>query len=347
MPERSIEAVEALNRARKELQSGNRRNARRLAQLAASLNPLIEEPWLILAALSTPRSSIKHLKRALQINPTSELARKGLDWAIEKYNQEQSISLDDSSSLVIKPISPDEYIQSKPTFQPWALIVLFILGFFIVWPKLPKIMQLFNSPNILPIAQVQIDKETRTPTPTFTETPTPTFTLTPTPTQTPTLTATSIPTNTPTSTKKPTPKPTKKPKAQNVPKAQIAKRPSGVGSNESWIDIDLSSQTAHALTGDNLIKSFVVSTGTWLHPTVTGVYNIYVKYRYANMTGPGYFLPNVPYVMYFYKDYGLHGTYWHSNFGTPMSHGCINFKTTDAAWLFSFASIGTVVNIHH
>lgn len=94
------------------------------------------------------------------------------------------------------------------------------------------------------------------------------------------------------------------------------------------------------------MKGFVVSTGTWIHPTVIGTFNIYVKYRYANMTGPGYFLPDVPFVMYFYKDYGLHGTYWHHNFGTPMSHGCINFKISDAAWLYDFASLGTVVNIH-
>jgi lipoprotein-anchoring transpeptidase ErfK/SrfK len=64
------------------------------------------------------------------------------------------------------------------------------------------------------------------------------------------------------------------------------------------------------------------------------------------MSGPGYYLPGVPYTMYFYKGYGLHGTYWHSNFGTPMSHGCVNLKTEDAGWLYNWASIGTIVNIH-
>jgi lipoprotein-anchoring transpeptidase ErfK/SrfK len=42
----------------------------------------------------------------------------------------------------------------------------------------------------------------------------------------------------------------------------------------------------------------------------------------------------------------LHGTYWHQNFGFPMSHGCVNYTITDAAWLFDFASVGTVVYIH-
>jgi lipoprotein-anchoring transpeptidase ErfK/SrfK len=119
-----------------------------------------------------------------------------------------------------------------------------------------------------------------------------------------------------------------------------------VGLEEHWIDVDLSGQTAYALIGNQLQRQFIVSTGTWQTPTVTGTFKVYVKYRYADMSGPGYYLPDVPYVMYFYRDYGLHGTYWHNNFGTPMSHGCVNFRTDDAGWLFSFASVGTVVNIH-
>ncbi len=110
--------------------------------------------------------------------------------------------------------------------------------------------------------------------------------------------------------------------------------------------VDLSQQTAYAFTGDEMVRSFVVSTGTWMHPTVTGSYSIYVKYRYADMYGPDYYLPDVPYVMYFYKGYGLHGTYWHNNFGVPMSHGCVNFTTEDAGWVFDFTRVGTIVNVH-
>ncbi len=117
--------------------------------------------------------------------------------------------------------------------------------------------------------------------------------------------------------------------------------------NTHWIDVDLTHQAVYAYEGNTMVNSFIVSTGTWQYPTVTGQFNVYVKYRYADMHGPGYYLPNVPYVMYFYKSYGLHGTYWHHNFGTPMSHGCVNLRTDDAAWLFSWASIGTLVNVHY
>jgi LysM repeat protein len=109
--------------------------------------------------------------------------------------------------------------------------------------------------------------------------------------------------------------------------------------------VDLSEQRAYAYENGTLLKSFVVSTGLPGTPTVTGTFAIYVKYRSAGMTGPGYNLPNVPYVMYFYRGYGLHGTYWHNNFGHPMSHGCVNFRTPDAEWIYNWAPVGTTVRV--
>jgi lipoprotein-anchoring transpeptidase ErfK/SrfK len=118
-----------------------------------------------------------------------------------------------------------------------------------------------------------------------------------------------------------------------------------VGPNERWIDVILSTQTVHAYEGDRLIRSFLVSTGRPATPTVTGQYRIYIKLTKTDMRGPGYHLRDVPYTMYYYRGYGLHGTYWHSNFGTPMSAGCVNLRTEDAKWLFEFASVGTLVNV--
>ena len=51
--------------------------------------------------------------------------------------------------------------------------------------------------------------------------------------------------------------------------------------------------------------------------------------------------------LYFYGGYALHGTYWHANFGHPMSHGCVNLPTAEAEWLFHWADVGTMVNIHY
>ena len=116
---------------------------------------------------------------------------------------------------------------------------------------------------------------------------------------------------------------------------------------DRWIDVNLSAQRVTAYVGNTPVHSTLASTGLAATPTVAGQYRIYVKYVSTLMTGPGYYLPNVPYTMYFYRGYGLHGTYWHSNFGYPMSHGCVNLPTAEAEWFFNWASVGTLVNIHY
>ena len=95
-----------------------------------------------------------------------------------------------------------------------------------------------------------------------------------------------------------------------------------------------------------MVRSFLVSTGTAAHPTPVGRFSVWIKLRYDDMSGPGYYLPDVPYTMYFYSDYGIHGTYWHSNFGTPMSHGCVNMVTEEAGWLFDWSYVGIPVVVH-
>ena len=110
--------------------------------------------------------------------------------------------------------------------------------------------------------------------------------------------------------------------------------------------MDLSEQRVRAYTGRDLVFWALVSTGAWYTPTVQGQYKIYSKVPIQDMWGPGYYLPGVEHVMYFYKDYGIHAAYWHTDFGTPISHGCINMVPEDANWLYNFATIGTTVNIH-
>jgi lipoprotein-anchoring transpeptidase ErfK/SrfK len=139
------------------------------------------------------------------------------------------------------------------------------------------------------------------------------------------------------------------PTSQAPPTAQANRDEpiTSTGNGVRWIDVNLSQQMVYAYEGDVVVNSFVVSTGVAGTPTVTGRYKIYVKNRMQDMSGPGYYLHDVPYVMFFYGDYGLHGTYWHNNFGVPMSRGCVNLTIDDAAWLFGWASVGTVVEVHY
>lgn len=119
------------------------------------------------------------------------------------------------------------------------------------------------------------------------------------------------------------------------------------GDDLRWIDVDLTKQRLTAYAGGVAVRSTLVSTGLPNTPTPVGVYRIWIKLRYDDMAGSGYYLADVPYTMYFYRGYGVHGTYWHSNFGNPMSHGCVNLPTSEAEWLFGWAEVGTLVNIHY
>jgi lipoprotein-anchoring transpeptidase ErfK/SrfK len=167
----------------------------------------------------------------------------------------------------------------------------------------------------------------------------------------PTWTPTGLPTPTlaPTMTPSPTPLPSPTPEPIPLSLGALSPRPAGVGEGERWINVNLSTQTLVAYEGDTPVFEALVSSGLPQWPTVTGLYRTYAKYESQTMNGYllgyDYYLPDVPYVMYFYEDYAIHGTYWHSNFGSPMSHGCVNVRTEDAGWLFSWAPMGTAVNV--
>jgi len=119
-----------------------------------------------------------------------------------------------------------------------------------------------------------------------------------------------------------------------------------------WIEINLSQQRLYTWENGNQVGNYLISSGLWGR-TPTGDFRVWTKLASTTMKGGSkalgtyYYLPNVPCTMYFYKGYGIHGTYWHNNFGHPMSHGCVNMRTPDACTVFNWASVGTRVNIHY
>lgn len=132
----------------------------------------------------------------------------------------------------------------------------------------------------------------------------------------------------------------------------------GEGSGQKRIEVDLASQHVYAYQGDTRVFDFVISSGKWA-PTPKGTFTIQRKITSQVMSGGNrligtyYYLPNVPWVMFFGNDqipwwygYSFHGTYWHNNFGQPMSHGCVNMRTPDAEMLFNWAPVGTKVVVY-
>lgn len=406
MDDRFIESREAVMYAREALKNGSMTEARQWAERAANLAPKSEDPWLILAAVAAPRESVDYIRKALEVNPNSQRAKQGMEWAMQRLGASPKAKTNSGNGKQGQsPARSDEVKQPKKRsfLFPAILIVMGCVVFlFAAWsaatsPVLASILNMSSAPvaqqaPVHPFAQVYIAKpssaampvaqaEVNVPQIPFTATPNvlptedqsvvvvpptdaPVAAL-PLPTNAP-IESLSLPTDMPSVT--PVDSPPQANETPGVAYAQIvADTPtseyvqptaapdvspapvasSGGNGGEHWIDVDLTHQRLYAYEGDTIVNTFIVSTGVWQTPTVTGKFKIWIKLRYSDMSGPGYYLPNVPYVMYFYKDYGLHGTYWHNNFGTPMSHGCVNLSIPDAEWLYNFSSEGTVVNVHN
>jgi lipoprotein-anchoring transpeptidase ErfK/SrfK len=329
------QAIEQANQAFRE---GNNNLARKWAQYAARLDPAKATPWLMLGALAKPSAALAYFKHALKLEPENRLARVGIKRANRRIKEQDENPLQKGFS---QAALTSKTVQKKPSSLTWlagitliSLLAIFLMGGFSSLRNAAVSAQLLPTEGSPPANHVsRVNPLTPTPTPTFTPTPTPTKTPTPTPTLTPSPTPTRTPVATSTSVV--------------YPPGNLKSRPAHIGADEFWIEVNLSDQQLIARRGDKVLKKFTVSTGVSGTPTVVGQYQVYVKLVSTYMGGPGYSLPNVPYTMYFYKGYGIHGTYWHDNFGTPMSHGCVNMVTSEAQWVFDRSVVGTWVIVHY
>lgn len=137
--------------------------------------------------------------------------------------------------------------------------------------------------------------------------------------------------------------------ASEVTQPSRLARPSEVKAGERWFDVELATQTLVAYVGDHPVFATLVSSGRGPEGTVLatpkGIHRIWVKLASSDMdnlenleANENYAIQAVPWVMYFQKGYGLHGTFWHHAFGRVQSHGCVNLSPADAERLFDWAS---------
>ncbi|HEY5270885.1 MAG TPA: L,D-transpeptidase family protein [Anaerolineales bacterium] len=144
-----------------------------------------------------------------------------------------------------------------------------------------------------------------------------------------------------------------------------------VAPDKKHIEVNLRTQTLTCYENNQIVLTADVSTGLpGLFDTPAGRKYIEVKLASRRMSTTNLFsddiaLAGVPWCSFFTNvGHAFHGTYWHDNFGLPMSHGCVNMRTEDAKWLFRWSQptagfeeidkytldtrgYGTVVDIHH
>lgn len=141
--------------------------------------------------------------------------------------------------------------------------------------------------------------------------------------------------------------------------------PRTVMSGVKWIDVNLSVQVLTCFENtlhepdegvftwqSHPVFSTLVSTGKPGYETPVGTFPVYWKDPLVDMSATPeaaefYYVPNVPWVLWFIGGYSIHGTYWHSDFGRVRSHGCVNAPVAAAQWIYNWAPVGTPVVVHY
>jgi hypothetical protein len=140
-----------------------------------------------------------------------------------------------------------------------------------------------------------------------------------------------------------------------IPDSELSPISPEVPQEEKRVEVNLNNQLLTAFEGSVIVFQTKISSGLRSLgagpngiPTATpiGRFNIQSKLPSKHM-GQGRLtddlsdpiLLGVPWTAFFHETgVAFHGTYWHDNFGSPMSHGCINMRNDEAKWLFRWTN---------
>ncbi len=114
------------------------------------------------------------------------------------------------------------------------------------------------------------------------------------------------------------------------------------------IVININYQTLSCFEGNTEVYFCRASTGLLASQVQTDKYQTPVGDMYvfrkmpsiamganAQANAAGYDTPAVPWTTFIATGgVAIHGAFWHNNFGTPRSHGCINLLPQDAKWVY-------------
>lgn len=117
---------------------------------------------------------------------------------------------------------------------------------------------------------------------------------------------------------------------------------------EKRVVVHITAQTLSCFEGKNEVYYARISSGALFNAagervdvwaTPIGKFPIWRKLISLHMsggtTGGGWDLPGIGWTSLFVgSGVAIHSTFWHNNFGEPMSRGCVNARPEDAKWVF-------------
>jgi lipoprotein-anchoring transpeptidase ErfK/SrfK len=353
----------AIIEAKKALQKGDRRAARRWAEQAVFLGRDVDEAWLILAQTCSPRARAVYLEQALKINPGSPEANAAMHSAKSWFNPAPNHKINVWNNI------SEEDVQEKSSDQGqgrlfWVSVLsifVFIGLAFVVGLSLS--VNFRNGIALSPrntTQTISMGEEVITPTPTrllpIIASVTPLQPATPSPAPTSTLAYIFIPALA--NFGAPAALPTSLSPLTTTQDPTPTSIPLGPGKKASFsgkmIIVDISDQHVYAYEGKKLIFSFIASTGR-NNSTQEGRYKILDKIPNAYSYPWGFWMPywmGIYYVGYDLEN-GFHSLpvisngvkLWSSQIGSPITYGCVVLRPNDMKALYYWAGIGTDVLI--
>ena len=134
--------------------------------------------------------------------------------------------------------------------------------------------------------------------------------------------------------------------------ALLADVQSGKGDANSWNYVLVNKalpETSTVYQNGTPVYSTPANTGVAAAPTVDGTFPVYARYTVTTMSGTNpdgshYVDPGIPWVSYFNGGDALHG-FVRASYGFPQSDGCVEMPPANAAVVFPYTPLGTLVTV--
>lgn len=335
-------AQQALQEAQRALQRGEKRAARRWAERALAQDAGLEEAWLVLAAVSTPRASLEYLQRALQINPQSERARRGLEWARQRLQALPPASPPPTPAKTARAFLPG-WLTGRAVAGRLAVGIFLLLALVLAFPLARGLTPQRASAPTQGAEMTSVPDLPASSLPPFSQAAV--SALFPVP---PALEDSSPPRAEP-----PAPSPT--PLPTDTPEPALAAAPAPDFQSGKLILVDLSEQRMYVYENGTLIYNFVVSTGM-NGGTRVGTFSVLNKIPNAYGSTWDIWMPNWLGIYWSgHLQNGIHALpilpngqrLWAGYLGTPVSYGCVVLGTYESQLLYDWAEVGTPVVIQY
>jgi lipoprotein-anchoring transpeptidase ErfK/SrfK len=143
------------------------------------------------------------------------------------------------------------------------------------------------------------------------------------------------------------------PKVSPTEMSSVPTAPAQIYSGQKYVLVSLSEQHLYAYDNGQLINSFVASTGM-NNSTRVGTFSVLDKIPDAYGANWNIWMPDWLGIYWVGNlEDGIHALpilpggarLWSGYLGTPISFGCVVLGVSDAAWLYSWAQVGTTIEI--